>query len=355
MLKIIDINFNIYITLLYPLQFRHNLLQTVWGGNRLKPLKGLPKDDEKIGESWEVSAVNGMESVIANGPLQGQSLNSVVEQYGEDFLGRKSAEIFGQKFPLLIKFIDAADDLSIQVHPDDELARLRHGALGKTEMWFVMDAVPGAHLYSGFSSPISVYEYGKRVEDGSICDVLERHEAHKGDVYFIPAGRVHAIGGGLLVAEIQESSDITYRIFDYNRPGLDGKPRELHAELAADAIDFKVYDSYRTNYTTKVNKPVPIEENKYFTVKIHQVTRSFHRKLYKYDSFIVYMCLDGECSIRLRSTKESKMPPVQSVYLQQGSTCLVPAACADIDIVPLDSSVPPRLLEVYIDNKHFNK
>ena len=334
---------------LYPLLFENNLFEMVWGGHQLKPLKGLPADNARIGESWEISAVSGKESVVANGRLRGQKLTELVETYGADLLGERVVDMYGLKFPLLIKFIDAERDLSIQVHPDDQLAKQRHQSLGKTEMWFVMKAEEGAYLYSGFKSPISKYEYEKRVEDGSICEVLQRHEVKQGDVFFIPAGRIHAIGGGLMIAEIQESSDITYRIFDYNRPGLDGKPRELHTELAKDAIDYTVYDSYLTNYSERVNKPVAVTECPYFTVKIHNLTRSFHRKLYKYDSFVVYMCLAGDCRI------ESNAHGGQSIQLPVGTSCLIPASVADINVVPNNSDGTTKVLEVYIDNKHFNR
>ncbi|MBQ7157713.1 MAG: class I mannose-6-phosphate isomerase [Bacteroidaceae bacterium] len=343
--------------ILYPLQFQQNFFELVWGGNNLKPLKGLPADDQKIGESWEVSAVPGKESLVANGALKGKKLSEVVEEYGELLLGYNVTKMYGKKFPLLIKFIDAAKDLSVQVHPDDALAKARHNSLGKTEMWFVMDAKPNAYLYSGFASPISKYEYEKRVEDGSICDVLARHDVHRGDVFFIPAGRVHAIGGGTMVAEIQQSSDITYRIFDYNRLGLDGKPRELHTELAKDAIDYKVYDNYKNEYEYKVNKPVAMTESPYFTVKRHVINRSFHRKLFKYDSFIVYMCLHGDCKIELRSTEgfDGKMPDINVIELSKGNSCLIPAACADVNLVPNNEDGITELLEVYIDNKNYNK
>lgn len=342
--------------ILYPFQFKQNFFELVWGGNRLKPLKGLPADDKRIGESWEVSAVPGKESYVANGPLEGYSLPRLAEEYGALLLGNKVVKMYGRKFPLLVKFIDAAKDLSIQVHPDDELAKARHNCSGKTEMWFVMDAQPGAYLYSGFSTPISKYEYEKRVEDGSICDVLARHEVKKGDVFFIPSGRVHAICGGIMVAEVQQSSDITYRIFDYNRPGLDGKPRQLHTEYAKDAIDYKVYDNYRSDYEYKVNKPVAMTESPYFTVKRHVINRSFHRKLFKYDSFVIYMCLHGDCKIELRSTEGfgGMMPAIREIELTKGNSCLIPYACADVNLVPNNPDHITELLEVYIDNKNFN-
>lgn len=342
---------------LYPMLFEQNFFETVWGGNKLKPFKGLVADNEKIGESWEISAVEGKESVVANGPLAGKKLTEIVEEYGEQLLGRKPVEVFGRIFPLLIKFIDAAADLSIQVHPDDEQAKRRHGSLGKTEMWYVLAADKGAHLYSGFKSKITKSEYEERVADGSICDVLYSCEVERGDSFFIPAGRVHAICGGLLIAEIQENSDITYRIFDYNRPGLDGKPRQLHTELAKDVIDYTVYDSYKTNYENKLNEPVALAESKYFTVNIHNLDGVSRRNLYEYDSFVVYMCLKGDCRIDVLSAEgeDSGMPETDSVLLREGYSCLVPARCADINLVPANPSGTTELLEIYIDNKNINK
>mgnify|MGYP002622775818 CR=1 FL=1 len=330
---------------LYPLTFKQQFVEVVWGGHRLRPLKGLPPSEQPLGESWEVSAVEGRESVVENGSLAGQTLTQLAERFGEELLGHRVVERYGRRFPLLIKLIDAEQDLSIQVHPDDHLAWERHRSMGKTEMWFVMESSEQARLYSGFSSPISKYEYEKRVEDGSICDVLQCHEVKKGDVFFIPSGRIHAICGGTLVAEIQQSSDITYRIYDYNRPGLDGHPRQLHTELAKDAIDYKVYNSYLTNYQERVNKPVTLTECPYFTAKILTPTRPFHRKLFKYDSFVCYLCLEGDC--RIENIADSST----SVTLPRGYSCLVPASVADIRVVPLHKQQTSKVLEVYIDNK----
>lgn len=344
--------------ILYPLLFNLNLHQLVWGGNRLKPFKGLlPSEDDKIGESWEVSAVAGYESVVANGPLKGQRLNDLVSAYKDLLLGKVVSSMYGEKFPLLVKFIDAAHDLSIQVHPNDDIAKLRHGCFGKTEMWYVMDAIPSAKLYCGFNTLISKYEYAKRVEDHSICEVLRECPVKQGDVFFIPAGRVHAICGGSLIAEVQQSSDVTYRIYDYGRLGLDGNPRTLHTELAKDAIDFKVEEQYRTEYERKLNKPVCIAECQFFTVKLLEIDRGFHRKLFKYDSFIIYMCLEGNCSISVRSTRgfDGAMPGICEISLTKGNSCLVPAAVADIMITPVNDSGRTKLLEVYIDNKHYNR
>ncbi len=343
---------------LYPLLFENNFHVLVWGGNSLKPLKGLPADTEPVGESWEVSAVPSSTSVVSNGPLAGRNLAELTREYGPLMLGKEVAKKYGDKFPLLIKFIDASSDLSIQVHPDDALAGERHNCFGKTEMWYVMKAAPGACLYSGLNQPISKYEYTKRVEDGSICEVLQRHEVKEGDVFYIPAGRIHAICGGLMIAEIQQSSDITYRIFDYNRPGLDGKPRQLHTEEAKDAIDYKVYEDYRTHYERRLNKPVPLMVTPFFVVKLMETNRAFHRKLYKYDSFIAYMCLEGDCTIRINSTRgfgDGVMPAPEDtvVRLTEGNSCLIPAGVADLYITPNNSAGVTKLLETYIDNKNY--
>lgn len=343
---------------LYPLLFEQDLHELVWGGSRLKPFKGLPScEDDKIGESWEVSAVKGYESIVANGPLKGARLNELASDYKDLLLGEKVTAMYGETFPLMVKFIDAAKDLSIQVHPNDELAKARHGCFGKTEMWYVMEATPDAKLYCGFNSQISKYEYCKRVEDHSICEVLQDYSVKAGDVFYIPAGRVHAICGGSLIAEVQQSSDVTYRIFDYGRLGLNGEPRELHTDLAKDAIDFAVEESYKTVYQPKINKPVCISESPFFTVKILEVDRNFHRKLFKYDSFIIYMCLEGDCCIKTLSTQgfDGDLPLFKEVFLSKGNSCLVPAAAADVMVMPLNSAHKTKLLEVYIDNKNFNK
>jgi len=329
----------------YPLLFEENLFTRVWGGHRIRPLKGLPADDEKIGESWEISAVPGKESIVSNGPLAGQTLAQLVEKYPGEMLGSAVAERFGGHFPLLFKILDSEDNLSIQVHPNDQLAMQRHNSLGKTEIWYVIDAKPGAFLYCGFALPTTPQAYERHVANGTITEILKKHYVNKGDVFFIPAGRVHAIGAGLLLAEIQESSDITYRIYDYDRPGLDGKPRQLHTAEARDAIDYTFYPEYRTNYEELTNKPALVAQCPYFTIKIHNVNRPFHRKLYKYQSFVAYVCIDGNCFI------ESATDEVQSVHLRKGHTCLVPAAAADINIVPDNLKRRTKILEIYIESE----
>ena len=321
----------------------------VWGGHRLEPYKQLPSTGDPIGESWEVSAVDSSPSIVANGPYAGRSLVDVVEECGANLLGESVYEKYNGKMPLLIKFIDAERDLSIQVHPNDEMAQREHGKFGKTEMWYIIDAQPGAYLYAGFKDEITPYEYAKRVEDGSICDVLAKHEVHPGDVFYLPAGRVHAICGGILLAEVQQSSDVTYRIFDYNRPGLDGKPRELHTELAAKALDFHVEADYRTHYADSDERAVPVIDTPFFDVRVMDITQSFHRNLIKYDSFIISMCIKGECIVRLRDS-ENVDEAYSEIKLREGNTCLIPASVADYDIIPQTPMV--RMLESHIDNKN---
>ena len=213
---------------LYPFLFHPNLHTVVWGGHRLQVYKGLQSTDEPIGESWEVSAVPSSTSIISNGSFAGRDIISVISEYPEDILGKAVNEKYHGQLPLLVKFIDAERDLSIQVHPNDEMAQREHGKMGKSEMWYVIKDDAGSHLYAGFKQEITPEEYQQRIADGTIIDVLADHQVKAGDVFYLPAGRIHAICGGILLAEVQQSSDVTYRIYDYNRPGMDGKPRELH-------------------------------------------------------------------------------------------------------------------------------
>ena len=327
---------------LYPLLFEPNLHSVVWGGNRLKPYKGLEPTNEPIGESWEVSAVPSSTSIICNGCYQGRDLISVINEHPEDILGKAVNEKYQGKLPLLVKFIDAKRDLSIQVHPTDEMAMREHGKMGKSEMWYIIKADEGAHLYAGFKQEITPYEYQKRVEDGSITDVLACHQVKAGDVFYLPAGRVHAICGGIMLAEVQQSSDVTYRIFDYNRPGMDGNPRELHTELAAKALDYHVEANYRTEYENESDKAVQIIDSPYFDVRVMEINKPMHRNLIKYDSFIITMCIKGNCKIIIRSTQDE-------IILKEGNSSLIPAAIADYDVIPLNGS--SKLLDAFIDNK----
>jgi mannose-6-phosphate isomerase len=326
---------------LYPLLFQPSLHTVIWGGNKLRPYKGLEPSDEPIGESWEVSAVPTSTSIVSNGMYAGKDLISVINESPDAILGKKVNEKYQGKLPLLVKFIDAKRDLSIQVHPNDEMAMREHGKMGKSEMWYVIKADGGAHLYAGFKQEITPEEYQMRIADGTITNVLAGHQVKAGDVFYLPAGRVHAICGGILLAEVQQSSDVTYRIFDYNRPGIDGKPRELHTELAAKALDYHVIDNYRTEYTASSNKAVQIIDSPYFSVRVMEVSKAFHRDLRKYGSFIITMCIEGDCKIRVRRTGEE-------VLLKEGNSTLIPAAIADYDIIP--QSGKTRILDAFIDN-----
>lgn len=329
---------------LEPFLFQPNLHPVVWGGNRLKPWKGLGNDAEPIGESWEVSVVPSSTSIIANGNFAGQSLADVIEKYPEEVLGASVAHQYGNKLPLLVKFIDADKDLSIQVHPDDVMAQREHGKMGKTEMWYVIDATPEAHLYAGFKQQISPYEYEKRIADGSITEVLACHKVSAGDVFYIPAGRVHAICGGILLAEIQQSSDVTYRIYDYNRPDTNGQLRELHTSLAAQALDYTVEREYRTLYPTRENSANLVVDTPFFTVRVNEINHPIHRNLIKYDSFIISMCIKGACKIRIRETGDE-------IMLEEGHSCLIPASIADYDLIPTGETGCNRILDAFIDNK----
>lgn len=329
----------------YPLLFKPNLHTVVWGGHNIEPYKGLPSSPQPIGESWEVSAVPSKQSIVSNGCMAGKQLSEVVEAWGNHLLGNAVAEKYGKEFPLLMKIIDAAGDLSIQVHPDDTLARQRHGKNGKTECWYIISAEPGASLYAGLKTRITPEEYRQRVADGTITDVLARHEVYPGDVFYLPAGRIHAIGKGIMLAEVQQSSDVTYRIFDYNRPGLDGKPRELHTELSVDAIDYTVEDEYRTLYTEDEGKANACVSSPFFSMRIVDTTERFHRNLIKYDSFVISTCIKGTCELHFRLTDDV-------ITLTQGNSCLIPADIADYDIVPTVANQHVRMLDSYIDNKN---
>ncbi len=320
-----------------PLKFEPILKTIVWGGEKIAPYKGIETEQKHIGESWELSGVAGNESIVAEGPLKGKTIAQLVKEYKADLVGKHVYENTGDEFPLLIKFIDALSDLSIQVHPNDDLAAKRHnGSKGKTEMWYVVDAEPGAHLLSGLTEKITPEQYAAKVADGTITDVLARYEVHPGDVFFLPAGRIHAICGGCFIAEIQQTSNITYRIYDYGRLGLDGKPREVHTELAKDAIDYTVYPDYRTHYEPRQNEEQEVVSCKYFTTSIYDLTLPYAKDLSEIDSFLVVMCLTGSGAIEVDG---------EEVPVHQGETVLIPAAADDICFVP-DGSM--KVLTSYI-------
>lgn len=323
---------------MYPIKFKPVLKQTIWGGDKIIPFKHLDESLSNVGESWEISAVEGSESVVANGADEGLTLPEMVRKYKADLVGESNYTRFGNEFPLLIKFIDAKLDLSVQVHPTDELARKRHNAFGKNEMWYVVGADKGAKLISGFSKEITPRQYKDMVYDGSFMDALRSCEIASGDVFYVPAGRVHAIGAGAFVAEIQQTSDITYRIYDYNRKDANGKSRELHTSLAYEAIDFQdVEDDPRTQYEHLQNEPVEVIASPYFTTSVYDMTEEITCDYSELDSFVIFICVEGSCS--LIDDEGNK------IGMQAGETILFPATTQEITIVP-DSHV--KLLETYV-------
>lgn len=330
---------------LYPIVFKPNPKRLIWGT-----------------EEWTVSTVPDNESEIENGTWACYKLSDVISQLPEAILGRSVYAKYQKEYaafvsihgedehgcvqtlglPLLTKIIEAHDDLSIQVHPNDEMARRVHGKLGKSEMWYILEAKPGAYLYAGFKEHITPEEYRQRVADGTITEVLARHEVHTGDVFYLPAGRVHAICGGIKLAEVQQNSDVTYRIYDYNRLGLDGKLRELHIERAAQAINYDVYPEYRTLHHKGKGTLSRVLDTPYFSIRVLDITEPFHSNMMKYDSFVIVMCFKGDCRIRVRSTKDD-------ILLPEGQSCLIPAAIADYDLMPAKDSA--KVLETFINNR----
>ncbi len=323
--------------MLYPVIFKPIFKKIIWGGSDICPFKGLTHCEEGIGESWELSHVEDNFSVVDNGPLAGKTLDELIREYGPQLVGSKVMQRFGKTFPLLIKFIDARDNLSIQVHPDDELARKRHNSFGKTEMWYVIKASEGAALYSGFSRQIDAGEYVRRVEDDTIMEVLQRYEVKEGDVFFLPAGRVHAIGSGCFIAEIQQTSNITYRIYDYNRKDAEGNSRELHTELAKDAIDYTYQEDYRTHYESHKDEPVSLVRSEYFTTNLLDLDSSLKRDFSSLDSFVVYICMSGKATITDDKGNE--------LSIHQGQTALIPA---DTLWATINPSPDAKFMETYI-------
>ncbi len=305
-----------------PIRFVPYLKSVIWGGEKICKYKGIEQTEANIGESWEISAVPGHESIVADGVYKGMRITELIECFGPELLGREVFARYDGKFPLLIKIIDANDNLSVQVHPDDELAKERHDSLGKTEMWYIIDADKGAKIYSGLNREITADEYVDSVENNTIEDVLAVHDSHPGDVFFLPAGRVHAIGAGNLLAEIQESSDITYRIYDYGRRDAKGNTRELHTELAKDAIDYKFYDDYKSKTPDKEVADAIIARCDHFTVD--RILLDGEMALHLSDtSFTVLMCLEGEAELEY----EEGIMAVKS-----GETVLIPAALTSLTL-----------------------
>ena len=330
-------------TSLYPLKFLPLYKNKVWGGNKIKSL-GFDYDPlPNCGELWALSAVKDNESVVANGFLEGNTLNEALEVYMGELLGEKNYQHFGNDFPLLVKIIDANDRLSIQVHPDNALARERGMENGKTEMWYIIEAEKGAEIVDGFRQEVTRDEYQRFLDLGHLEDLLHVEYPQQGDVFFIPAGRVHALGKGLLLAEIQQSSDTTYRIYDYNRPDANGKLRELHTAEALDAIDFKPTADGRTHYNYRQNSTVPLAECPYFTTNLIAIDKPMRKNFEHLDSFVVYLCTEGIAAVKALDT----ICPIHA-----GECVLVPAVA---DTVELYCEGPAKLLEVYVDPDLWNE
>ncbi len=322
-------------TKLYPLKFEPILKNKIWGGTKLKSLLNKPTNSPDCGESWEISGVPGNISMVSEGLLMGKSLVELTKEYKGKLVGNKVFEQFNSDFPLLIKFIDANQDLSIQVHPGDVMAKERHNSFGKTEMWYVVDAEPDASLIAGFNKPTSKEEYLEYFNSGRLTQLLNQEQVKNDDVFFLPAGRVHTIGKGLLIAEIQQTSDITYRIYDFDRKDADGNTRELHVEEAIDAIDYTFYTGYKTEYD-KSSQEVLLEECKYFTTNRLLIKDTSTRDYANIDSFIVLMCLQGNGSIEHAGG---------SVKYNLGDTILIPN---QLQTITINTTSTTNLLEVYV-------
>lgn len=320
---------------LYPLRFTPILKDKIWGGARLRDLLGKGAS-EKAGESWEISGVEGNVSLVENGFLAGNSLQELAEIYMGDLVGDAIFDRFGVEFPLLIKFIDAAEFLSVQVHPGDSLARERHNSFGKTEMWYILESDNG-QLIAGFNRKLDREQYLEHFNGGTLKEILNYEKVAPGDIYFMPAGRVHAIGSGVLLAEIQQTSDVTYRIYDWDRTGENGQPRELHTELALDAIDFEVPSSYRTGYQALNNSTVTAVDSPYFTTSVIRLDMPVEKDYNLIDSFVVYLCAEGAAGITYGKGAVE--------MIKKGETLLIPAELKNLAIVPTE---PTTMLEVYI-------
>lgn len=319
---------------LYPIKFKPILKEKIWGGEKLNTFLNKATKLTNVGESWEISDVEGDTSVVTNGHLKGQSLKDLLMTYKADLLGAINYKTFGNKFPLLIKFIDAKQDLSIQLHPNDELAAKRHNSFGKTEMWYVMQADEDANLIVGFNQKMSKDTYLRHLHDKTLTQILNFDKVKTGDTYFIKVGRVHAIGAGVLLAEIQQTSDITYRVYDWDRVDDEGNERELHNDLAIDAFDFDMDDDFRVDYKIEENTSNEMVSCPYFTTNFLHVSDSI-LKLNTKNSFFIYMCVEGDALIETENASE---------FIKQGETILIPAAIETYKITSRNA----KFLEVYV-------
>ena len=321
---------------LYPLKFTPISKYRIWGGDKLNTELNKNFNAENIGESWEISDVEGDETKTANGPLIGKTLKELISEYKGDFVGNAVYEKFGNEFPLLIKFIDAKTPLSIQVHPSDAIAKQRHNSFGKNEMWYVMQADENAELIVGFDTALDRDSYQKYLVANKILEVMHHEKVKKGDTFYIPTGRVHAIGAGVLLAEIQQTSDITYRIYDYDRVDKQtGKKRDLHNDLALDVIDFEVQDNYKTDYLKELNTSNKLVHSPYFKTNYLTVNGSLPKNYAAIDSFVIYVCVGG-----LLNIVENGI----TYTLTKGESLLIPAFIKNIELIAEDKA---EVLEVY--------
>lgn len=316
------------------IKFEPLLKQTIWGGSKIIPFKHLDAQLENVGESWEISGVKDNETVVANGPFKGMSLNQLVREQKELLVGKENYQRFGDEFPLLIKFIDACQDLSIQVHPTDEIAHRQGKSRGKTEMWYTLEPTPGAQLYNGLKQQITPEQYKEMVENDTITDALARYEVSEGDVFFIPAGRIHAIGAGCFVAEIQQTSDVTYRIYDFKRKDKNGNYRELHTQLASESIDYTVLDNYRAEYEHTRNEGVQVATCPYFTTAVYDLTEPMTLDYSELDSFVILIGVKGAGKLICEGEEMS---------FQMGDTVLLPATTKEVKV---EGEV--KFLETYV-------
>lgn len=323
---------------LYPLKFEPILKEKIWGGDTLTRHYGKKAaGSEKIGESWELSAVSGNLSVVSNGFLAGNNIEELIEVYMGDITGDRIYERFGNEFPLLIKLIEARQNLSVQVHPGNETARERHNAYGKTEMWYILECEPDAKIYSGFREPVTRDIYTQALEKGELVALLNAEIVSPGDTFFTPSGRIHAIGAGILLAEIQQTSDVTYRIYDWNRGGAGVKPRELHNDLAMDVIDFTAAGKASVRKKPYINSGVTLAECEFFTANILHFDKPINKDYTLIDSFVVYLCTQGSFRIRQADREE---------IVSRGETVLLPAAISEVLLIPERRAA---LLEIFID------
>ena len=318
-----------------PIKFQPLLKQTLWGGDKIVTFKHLDSQLENVGESWEISGVKDNETIVKEGPLKGKSLNEVVAELKDRLVGKENYQRFGDEFPLLIKFIDARQDLSIQVHPNDEIAHKQGKPHGKTEMWYLMESEPGAKLYCGLKKQITPDQYKEMVDNDTICDALAQYEVKEGDCFFLPAGRIHAIGPGCFLAEIQQTSDVTYRIYDYKRKDKNGNYRELHTKLAAESINYQVENDYRTHYVGRLNKGVSLVQCPYFCTAVYDLNEPMTLDYSELDSFVILIGLKGEGKITDNEGNE--------VSIMAGDTLLIPATTETLSV-----SGTIKFLETYI-------